>query len=56
MKTLVTGGAGSIGSHICRRLVNEGHQVVAIDNLSNGSLDNLQELEGNPHFYFTSLT
>lgn len=52
MKTLVTGGAGFIGSHICRRLVNEGHQVVAIDNLSNGSLDNLQELEGNPQFSF----
>lgn len=52
MKTLVTGGAGFIGSHICRRLVNEGHQVVAIDNLSNGSLDNLQELEGNPLFSF----
>lgn len=52
MKTLVTGGAGFIGSHICKRLVNEGHQVVAIDNLSNGSLDNLKELEGNPQFSF----
>lgn len=52
MKTLVTGGAGFIGSHICKRLVNEGHQVVAIDNLSNGSLDNLKELEGNPLFSF----
>ena len=52
MKTLVTGGAGFIGSHICKRLVNEGHQVVAIDNLSNGSLDNMKELEGNPLFSF----
>lgn len=52
MKTLVTGGAGFIGSHICKRLVNEGHQVVVIDNLSNGSLDNLKELEGNPQFSF----
>lgn len=52
MKTLVTGGAGFIGSHICKRLVNEGHQVVVIDNLSNGSLDNLKELEGSPQFSF----
>lgn len=52
MKTLVTGGAGFIGSHICKRLVNEGHQVVVIDNLSNGSLDNLKELEGSSQFSF----
>lgn len=52
MKTLVTGGAGFIGSHICKRLVNEGHQVVVIDNLSNGSLEYLKELEGNPKFSF----
>ena len=52
MNILVTGGAGFIGSHICKRLVNEGHQVVAIDNLSNGSLDNLSELEGNSLFLF----
>lgn len=52
MKTLVTGGAGFIGSHICKRLVNEGHQVVAIDNLSNGSYDNLKELEGSSQFSF----
>lgn len=52
MKALVTGGAGFIGSHICKRLVKDGHQVVAIDNLSNGSMENLKELEGNSQFTF----
>jgi UDP-glucose 4-epimerase len=52
MRVLVTGGAGFIGSHICRRLVKDGHQVVAIDNLSNGSMENLKELENNSQFIF----
>ena len=52
MKALVTGGAGFIGSHICKRLVKDGNQVVAIDNLSNGSMENLKELEGNSQFTF----
>jgi len=52
MRTLVTGGAGFIGSHICKRLVKDGHQVVVIDNLSNGSRENLKELEGKNQFTF----
>lgn len=44
MRVLVTGGAGFIGSHLCRRLVKDGHEVVAIDNLSNGSKDNLNDV------------
>lgn len=50
MQVLVTGGAGFIGSHICKRLVKDGHQVVAIDDMSNGSKENLMDLDGNPQF------
>ena len=46
MRILVTGGAGFIGSHLCERLVNEGHNVIAIDNLSTGHASNLQRLKG----------
>ena len=52
MNVLVTGGAGFIGSHLCKRLVKEGHLVVAIDNLSNGVIRNLKVLEGNSQFSF----
>jgi UDP-N-acetylglucosamine/UDP-N-acetyl-alpha-D-glucosaminouronate 4-epimerase len=44
MRALVTGAAGFIGSHICRRLVGDGHEVVGLDDLSDGSLDNLADL------------
>lgn len=46
MKAMVTGGAGFIGSHLVERLVAEGHQVVAVDDLSAGSLENLESLLG----------
>ena len=52
MIVLVTGGAGFIGSHLCKRLVKEGHQVVCIDNLSNGRKENLEGMENNPLFTF----
>lgn len=45
MKILVTGGAGFIGSHLCERLVKEGHNVTALDNLSTGHTLNLRKLE-----------
>jgi UDP-glucose 4-epimerase len=46
MNILVTGGAGFIGSHLCERLVSEGHNVTAIDNFSTGHPSNLERLNG----------
>jgi len=43
MKTVVTGGAGFIGSHIAEALLDEGHEVIIIDNLSSGKVDNIPE-------------
>lgn len=50
---LVAGGAGFIGSHLCRKLLSQGHKVVCIDNLLTGSLNNIEELRTNPNFVFT---
>jgi dTDP-glucose 4,6-dehydratase len=52
VRILVTGGAGFIGSHLCDRLLAEGHQVVAMDNLITGTLDNIAHLAGNHDFLF----
>ncbi len=52
MKALITGGAGFIGSHLAERLLRAGHSVVAVDDLSTGSMDNLRGVESNPKFSF----
>jgi nucleoside-diphosphate-sugar epimerase/intein/homing endonuclease len=52
MRILVTGGAGFLGSHLVERLLAEGHDVIAMDNLITGSTDNIAHLAGNPHFSF----
>ncbi len=52
MKALITGGAGFIGSHLAERLLHNGHEVAALDNLSTGNLRNLQGIINHPKFRF----
>ena len=51
-QTLVTGGAGFLGSQLCDRLIAEGHEVVCLDNLLTGSEENIRHLVGHPRFTF----
>ncbi len=51
-KIIVTGGAGFIGSHLCERLIQDGHEVVCIDNLLTGSQENISSLRDNERFSF----
>jgi len=50
LRILVTGGAGFLGSNLCRRLVNEGHDVICLDNYFTGSKHNISDLIGKPNF------
>ncbi len=52
MRILITGGAGFIGSHLCERYLDAGHEVVVMDNLSTGSMDNIAHLVGHERFSF----
>jgi len=52
MRILITGGAGFIGSHLCDRFLAEGHQVIAMDNLSTSTIDNIARLAGRDGFSF----
>ena len=51
-RILVTGGAGFIGSHLCHKLLNEGNEIVCVDNFFTGSKDNIKNLLNNPYFEF----
>ena len=51
---LVTGGAGFIGSHLCKRLLNENNYVICLDNLFTGTLKNIEEFENNKNFEFVN--
>jgi UDP-glucose 4-epimerase len=52
MKAFLTGGAGFIGSHLAERLLERGHEVLVLDNLSTGSIDNISHLKGAPRFSY----
>ncbi len=52
MRVLITGGAGFIGSHLCERFLQEGHDVIAMDSLLTGNAENIAHLFGNEHFRF----
>ncbi len=55
MKCLVTGGAGFIGSHLVELLISQGHEVIALDNLTSGRLKNLSEVKVNSKFSFLKI-
>ena len=52
MKALITGGAGFVGSHLAERLLEQGHEVAVLDNLSTGSIDNIAHLKGTAGFSY----
>jgi len=52
LKIIVTGGAGFIGSNLCKRLLDAGHSVLCVDNLITGSTRNIDSLQSHPHFEF----
>jgi UDP-glucose 4-epimerase len=53
MRILITGGAGFIGSHLADAYIARGDEVFALDDLSTGSIDNIQHLKGHPRFHYT---
>src|SRR5207248_8358526 len=52
MRTLITGGAGFVGSHLCERFLARGHEVICVDNFITGSAANLAALRGEDSFTF----
>jgi dTDP-glucose 4,6-dehydratase len=52
VRTIITGGAGFIGSHLCERFLSRGHEVICVDNLITGTLSNVEHLRSNDRFIF----
>ena len=52
MRTVITGGAGFVGSHLCDRFLAEGHEVICVDNFITGAATNLDHMRGNDRFSF----
>jgi UDP-glucose 4-epimerase len=55
LRVLITGGAGFVGSHLAERLLAEGDEVWAVDNLSTGSIENIDHLRGDPRYHYQTL-
>ena len=55
-RILVTGGAGFLGTHLCRRLLGQGHEILCVDNFSTGTRRNIEELLDNPFSSFCATT
>ncbi len=55
MKVLIAGGAGFLGSNLCKRLLDEGHEVFCLDNLITGREENIKDLKDNPRFKFEKI-
>lgn len=55
MRVIVTGGAGFLGSHLCDKLIEQGYQVLCLDNLITGNLKNIEHLQKNPNFEFKQI-
>ena len=53
MRVLITGGAGFIGSHLSDAYIQRGDEVYVIDDLSTGTIENIQHLKGHPRFHYT---
>ena len=53
-RVLITGAAGFLGSHLCDRFIDEGYEVIAMDNLITGDLKNIEHLQDNPNFSFVN--
>lgn len=51
-RILITGAAGFLGSHLCDRFIKEGYEVIGMDNLLTGSMENIEHLFANPYFFF----
>ncbi len=54
-KIVVTGGAGFIGSHLCGELLKRGNEVICLDNLITGNIENIEDLKSNPNFKFIEI-
>tara|TARA_B100000965_G_scaffold352328_1_gene327457 strand:+ start:267 stop:428 length:162 start_codon:yes stop_codon:yes gene_type:complete len=51
MNIVITGGSGFVGSYLCEKLINDGHEIIVVDNLLTGSTENINHLLHNENFF-----